>query len=887
MILYILRSVILKNKYYISSRAALIIFIPFLLFTWACSTQKNTLPNRLYHSINAKYNGYFNARESYREGVRRLSAAHNDNYEQVLSIFRYGNEQQAGVVSSYMDVAYQKASIVIRRHSMNIRGIEYNPYIDASFYLIARSHFFKRDYNLAILTFEYIVRQYDPPAKYLAKAWIAKSYHQLNRHDDAFRMLEMLKANRDAGQLDRETERMYMLVMADHHIRTDNFLAAIPFLQNGASLTSNKREKTRLAFIEAQLYHHSGDYTNAQQTYARVLRMNPSFELAFQSRISMAMAYDPGEGGGDFIESELNRMLRDDKNRAFRDQIYYALAQLNQRRGREEQAIEMLLKSTEVSEDNRIQKGLSFKRLGEIYFSRPEYLKSSIYYDSAVVYLPSQHDDFVVVNQQKAVLSSLAANIRTIAREDSLQRLAAMPETARNAVINKIIEELREEERQARLVEQQMMRAASTIAQTRIRGGVGAQEGGWYFYNTTAMSFGRTEFFSKFGDRPLEDNWRVRNRRGGDFDMAMDDEWEEDEEEAGDIFDRNTYLRNIPLTEEQMIASNLRIANAYYNKGLIFNERLRDYRSAVNSLETLVDRFPDSERKLYSYYYLFTLHRELNDPSRANMYKDRLLAEFPDSEFADILGDPNYLEKVIERQQYGKRLYEQAYRAFLNQQYQDVIEASIAADTLDLPRSVQSQFAYIKALSIGKLGKKSEFKKELEYVVESYNGLPVYEPASYLLASLNLPGSLPLEFEEEASEPASELIADREISTVFSYNPDAVHFFVIIAETGKVDVPQVRNMINLFNQAHFGGRQLSASSIFLDDKRQILTVTNFPGKENGMEYYNKLMESEELQAFDMDILTGFIISVENYPIFYQEKNLDEYKAFFRQKYIGQ
>ncbi len=872
----------MKNRYGIRNMAAIVVSILLFSFSWACSTQKNKLPNRLYHSINAKYNGYFNARESYREGVKRLSNVHNDNYEQVLSIFRYGNEQQATAASSYMDVAYQKASIVIRKHSMNIRGVEYNPWIDESFYLIARSHFFKRDYNLSVLTFEYIVRQYTSQTKYLAKAWIAKSHHRLNRYDDALRMLELLKANDDAGYLEKDAQRLYMLVMAEHHILTDNYLAAVPFIHRGASLSSNKREKTRLTFIEAQLYHHSGDYANAQQTYARVLKMSPSFDLAFQSRINMAMAYDPGDGGGDFIASELNRMLRDDKNRAYRDQIYYALAQLNLRRGRDAEAIELLLKSTEVSDENRLQKGLSFKRLAEIYFSRPEYLKASIYYDSAVVFIPSQHDYFVDVNRQKSVLSSLAANIRTIEREDSLQRLAAMPESARNAVISKIIEDLREEERQSRIIEQQMMRAASTIAQSRIRGGAGAQEGGWYFYNTTAMSFGRTEFFSKFGERPLEDMWRISNKRGADFDMAMDDDWEEEEEEAGDLFDRNTYLKNIPLTAEQMEASNLRIANAYYNKGMIFNERLKDYLSAVTSLEALVDKYPDSDRTLHAYYYLYNLYRELNDPARADVFKNRLVAEFPDSEFANILGDPNYLEKLIERQQQGKRLYELAYRAFLNGQYQHVIDASIHADTLELPKGIRSQFAYIKALSVGKLGKKSEFKRELEHVVGHYDGLPVHPPASYLLASLDVPGSLPLEFEEEL---APEPVVEEDTSSIFSLKPDAIHFFVMVAETSGVDVPQLRNMINAFNGANFSDRQLSASSIFLDDRRQIITVTNFASKETGMVYYNTLMGSDELKVFDMDRLTGFIISVDNYPIFYQEKNLEEYHSFFSRFYL--
>ena len=34
------------------------------------------------------------------------------------------------------------------------------------------------------------------------------------------------------------------------------------------------------------------------------------------------------------------------------------------------------------------------------------------------------------------------------------------------------------------------------------------QEGKWYFYNQSALTFGRTEFRRRWGDRKLEDNWR-------------------------------------------------------------------------------------------------------------------------------------------------------------------------------------------------------------------------------------------------------------------------------------------------------------------------------------------------------------------------------------------
>lgn len=854
-----------------------------ILVSWGCSTQKNKLPNRLYHSLNAKYNGYFNARENYREGIKRLSAAHIDNYDHVLNIFRYGNEQQASSISSYMDVTYQKASIVIRKHSMNIRGVEYNPWIDESFYLIARTHFFKRDYNLAILTFEYIVRQYESDIKYQAKAWIAKSYHQQGRYDEALKFLERLTKNLSDGVLEKESSRLYYLVYADHFIRQERYAEAAPYLAQGIRLTPGKREKTRLTFILAQTYQHSGDFNNAQQTYARVLKMNPGFDLAFQARISMAMAFDPTGSSGDNIKAELLGMLRDDRNKPYQDQIYYALAQLSMRQNREAEAIDFFLKSTEVSDANKIQKGLSFARLGEIFFSRPEYLRSSIYYDSASVFLPPQHETYQAVSERKSVLSVLSANIRIIEREDSLQRLAAMPEAARLAVVDKIIEDLREEERQAKLVEQQMMRAASTIAQTRIRGGLGAQEGGWYFYNTTAMSFGRTEFFSKFGERPLEDMWRISNKQTAGFDMAMEEDWEEEEETGGDIYDRNTYLRNIPGTPEQLEASNNRLANAYYNNSMVFKDRLNDFPSAVQSLETLVERFPQSGRKLFAYYYLYNLHRELGNPARANIYRDRLVAEFPESDFANILGDPDYLNKIIARQAYGKSLYEQAYQAFNMGQYQETIARAEAADSLDLPKELKSQFAYIRALANGKLGKRSDFKKELETVVAEYDGLPVHQPASALLASLSTPGALPVEFDEDddivvASDPA--------FASIFSYNPEAVHFFVFVVQTGQIEVPRLRNLINTFNNLSFSESGLSVSSVFLDDKRQVITVTNFPDKSKGMEYYTRLMAQEDLAAFNQQAFTGFLISVENYPVFYQEKNVDDYRAFFQNYYLN-
>jgi tetratricopeptide (TPR) repeat protein len=870
----------LKNKAFVSDLGRVLIALLFIFLFFGCSTQKNTWLSRNYHSISAKYNGYFNARESYREGTRRLSEQHQDNFDNVLSIFRYGNEAQARSINNFMDVAFQKASLVVRRHSMYIRGVEHNRWIDDAYFLIARSHFFRRDYNLANLTFEYIIRQYETDLAYESKVWIAKGYNQSGRFDMARQMLENVQRDHDQGLLSAEGKRMFYLTYADHFARQQQYASAIPHLQKGISATRNNRERTRLTYILGQHYQYSGDFGNAQRTYARVLKMNPTFDMAFQARISMAMAYDPNSGDSQFIRSELNGMLRDEKNKPYQDRIYYALAQLAMRESKEEDAVDNYIKSTQASQGNNMQKGLSFLRLGEIFFARPDYLKASIYYDSTITFLPSTFDNIEPIGQRKVLLSDLARNIRMIEREDSLQRLAAMTPAERNAIIDQIIAELREKEQREREAERDRMRTMQAMQQQRRPGDV--QDASWYFYNPTAMAFGRTEFMSRFGERPLEDLWRISNKQtlafgfdGGDEELENGDP--NDREAA---LDRSSYTRNIPTTPEQMAESNKRIAQAYFNKGVIFKDRLNDQRSAASSFESLVSRFPENENKLHAYYFLYNLHRSLGDLSRAEQYKNRLINEFPDSDFAQILGDPNYLQNFRQRQGLANQLYEQSYAAFLAGNYSRVIANWQTVDTLEIGMELRGQFSYLKALAYGRSGQSNEFRQELEYVVRNFEGTPVHQPASDLLASLGTHALL-LPEEDLGAEGGR---PDREISSIYTYNARAVHFFAFIIDVREVDARELRSFITEFNSENFADSRLSMSNIFLDDRRQIITVTNFRDKDLGMDYFRKMMSAPGLRNFKTEAITSFIISVDNYPVFYQDKNIEEYLRFFRARY---
>ncbi len=870
-------------------------FTLLLVFLAACSTQKNNFTNRTYHTINAKYNGYFNARESYREGLQRLSDMHQDNYEEVLRIFRYGTPQQAASVNSQMEVAYQKASIVIRRHSMNIRGVEYNPFVERAHFLIARTHFFRREFNLAVLSFEYIIRQYDTDISDLAMVWLVKSYHEQERFELAAQLLDQLGARSREGLLSREADALYHLVKADHHIRKDHFPAAAAKLAEGIPMLDSRRERARLSFILAQLYHHAGDYATAQQAYARVLRMNPTFDLAFQARIGMAMAFDPATGDSDYVRNELGRMLRDDRNKNYQDQIYYALAQMAMRQGRTAEAKELFLQSAHLSVDNDQQKGVSYLRLGEIHFDAADYLSASLYYDSATTYLPSSFESYPEINRRRSTLSALANNFKTIEREDSLQRLVAKSETEQLRVVDGIIAALREKDAMEAAGEREMEQAMRDAArQARQQQMGGQRDAGWYFYNPTAISQGRTEFFGRFGNRPLEDLWRISDRRMTAFDEFMDDMQPQDdlEEEGGraDPYTREYYLRHLPLTPEMLVASDERIALAYYNKGMLFKDRLADHEASLSSLETLIRRFPGSDHELYALYHLYGLAREMNLPAQAAGYKQRLIDAYPDSEFAAILGDPDYLEKWRAREREVEALYRQAYEAFMAKAYQEVLDLSDRAAGLSMDETTRSRFAYLEALALGATGQRSAFRQSLEYIVNRYDNQMVYQPAAHLLASLDATLDDYLDEEEmlaaESADSPREIILPAHIAERYQHNPDLVHFVVFSVDTRRADPLALREEISQFNDDTYREQNLGISSIFLHEGKQILTVTNFPDQDQGMRYYRAVRRSSVASRVDEESVHVFLISVENYPVFYQDKNLDDYLLFFQAHYLN-
>ncbi len=863
----------------------------FITLGVSCSTKKNTIVNRNFHSITTKYNGFFNARESYNAGVKKLEQLHEDNFEDVLSIFRYGSKQQASSVAGDMETAYQKASTAIRRHSMNIKGVEYNRWIDDSYFLIAGSHYFKGDYNLAILTFQYIIRQYESPLKYLSMIWIAKAQVRAGDYFNAQQTLERLSRDLGNGNFTTEARLFYNMVYADLFLQQKNYRQAAPYLTKAAELAPNKKLRTRLIYILAQSYQQDQNFRMAQQTYARVLKLRPDYQMAFQTRINMAMAFDPATGDSNFILSELQGMLRNNHNKEFRDQIYYALGQFSMRQNNESKAIEYYTTGLENFKGNKSQRGILFLRMAEISLNNKQYLNAADQLDSTMLYLSREYPAYTQASNQHSILKDLALNMRRIQREDSLQRLALMPPEQRNAVLDQIIEKIEEEERlekqreqERTLMRQQMMRSGRNQAM-----GAGG-EGGWYFYNPSAISFGRNEFYAKWGERELQDLWRISNKRIISFGETATSGQEQSMSENSDgKVSRASLIQNIPTTPEKMEESKEKVALSHYNIGVIFKDRFNDPSSAISSFETLINNHPSHHNRLLGAYFLYLLHQQSNNIPRADIYKNLIIREFPETDFALILSDPSYRQKIAERENRFQSIYSSAYLAFSSGDYNkasNLINQGLT-DTTDLNRNLAARFKFLKALIFARTNQNEALINQLTLIRDNYKETEVHQPAMNLLAFLGTSGMLTasniasVNGQQQLNGAAARPVTLPPGAAVFSNKPNSVHFYVFVVNTRNVQLRVIRNEINTFNRDAFADNSLNMSTLFFDQNRQLLTITNFPDAAKAMDYGARLNALLLDKDFDPSAYESFAISVDNYPVFYQERKLDDYLEFFR------
>ena len=872
-----------------------------LLLLSGCSTKKNTVTRRMFHNLTSHYNIYFNGEASLKDGERQLRTQVKDDYSKVLRVYNYGTKQDGMGMNSVMDRALEKTAICVQKHSMKFGSRERVKWIDDAYLVMGKAHFFKHDYIPAKRTFDFVATEFNyNDIAYVANMWLIKTYLQTEEYPKAIATIEQLQA-RTAGvtKLPKELMRNFDFTIADYYIATKDYNNAVRYLKSGILLNKDQDLRTRAMFILGQIYMHQGDSERATAQFKKVIKRNPVYEMVFESRMNIAKVGTADNAAE--LYKMMNKMLRDPNNEDYLDRIYYAMAELALREGDQGKAINYLRKSVAAYKDNQIQRAQSSLKVASMFFESNQYELAQAYYDTAVTSMNRETEGYDSIMNISQTLNELVMYANVVRDQDSLLRVAAMDSVSRNILIDKIIAEVIEQEK----IEQQQREYEEQLALMGSATGTGKEEelkseptnstgSSWYFYNPTSVSKGVTEFTRKWGMRKNEDNWRISDKRsmaaalsGEEDDKALTEEKnakaKQDSLNASYTnHDRGYYLQDLPFTMEQKEVCDSLIADGLYHLGFLYMDRLSDIPRSIESYEQLDTRYPGYEKELPTWYALYKMHKDLNHEEQALVYKGKIFDKYPTSSYAEFINDPTYFEKLQAQEREASDFYTKTYEAFEQGQFYRVkMNTERAMQLYESDTAFMPRFAFLHAVAEGRLVSIDTMAFALYNLVRTYPNSSITPYAQRVLEDVNEEYHLGLVLTDINKEEGGDKPEVKKESP-YTYEPNIEHFVMIVCDSKSVRVDPLMVRISDFNKKEHRTRTFSIKNVVLDDNHSIVTIGNFGNEQQATDYITSMFLTDYVfGGIDKAKYSITPISIKNYPVFYQSKDLEEYNTYIQ------
>lgn len=910
-----------------------------VLATVSCSTKKNKWYNRAYHTTVAHYNAYWNGNEALKEGVKTINTKQKDDYSYVIPIYKNPTLENATAVKPNMERSIEKASKVIKKHSMFIDKKERNPEIKKAYLMIGKASFYKKDFKTAQATFKYLVTAYkNKPIMYEAMIWLAFSYSADKDYSMAETTLDQVINYLQEKKCPRRYAKFLYSVCTDNALAQKKYDRAFQYLKlTEANSNPFNSFYTRLMFIEAQLYKQSNELEKAAYLFSKVAGRSKDYDMEFTSRINQATCYNPKKQSSKKIIASLEKMSVTDKNIEYRDQIYYALGEIYFKDRNVDKACVYWKQSVSSSVDNKNQKISSALRVADVNYTLLEkYDIANDYYDTALVSMKIDYPDYDNIKAKQRVLDNLVSNMRIVQRADSLLALSELPQTELDKKIEGWIKEykrIQEEKRKKEAEEKALLAAIAASGSNNNRFNTTSS---WYFYNVTTVQAGKNDFIKKWGQRELEDNWRLSDKQQAFNFVSMNDTASEaTEENAGDSLSttekrkdskgvrsnnpetKEYYTQDIPRTQTAKDSLNVGIAKALLNEGYIYYQGINNNDKAIETFLELQKRYPNDlyyPTTLPSSYHLYCIYDKIGQTPNANYYKNIVLNQYSNSEFAMIIKNPDYFSQLQKNNSYGERLYKEVYDTYNSHNYNLAIQKSVSAiSTLKIGGYIP-RLLYVEAISKGKLYGIDSLMSSLNMIVYNYPNdsiTPIidaqlkYLSANYNFVSQNMAyvssGSLPQGNGENTLKSSKSDTTKTDVSKIIvpTFNDEDIldaeslvyryrnmeHFFVLLFDDDKVNSSDIKRKFSDFNAASYSAVGLSITSLLFTMDKQMISVARFEDIEMAMEYYKSVLSSDILSGVPSSSYTAFVISTQNYPTFYSRKNLAAYMKFFRIFYL--
>ncbi|MGZ8558462.1 MAG: type IX secretion system periplasmic lipoprotein PorW/SprE [Chitinophagaceae bacterium] len=938
--------------------------------------KKFTLPKRFIQNTITHYNYFFNANNKLNEVIQRAKTAFTDDYSLLIPFYNYTLEATAAD-SLELDSISSKAQTGIVLHDLR------SDWADNLYLLWGASYYLKQQFDSAQLMFQFINYAFaekekdgyyrmigsardgnsalsistkeknslprrvfaEPPSRNDAFIWQIRNHLARDQFAEASSLIQALKNDPlFPGRLNNDLEE----VQAYLFYKQEMWDSCAAHLGKALSNATGKGEKARWEYLLAQLYETTHKNTEAEKWYSQSISHTTDPIMDIYARLAMVRVNK--DSSENYIEKNiatLLKMAKRDKYQDYRDIIYYMAAQIELERNNIDGALPLLLKSTKYTANNPNQRNKAFLQLAELSFIKRQYRQSYNFYDSLQLDNPGIKDPEAII-ARKEILSKLAGNVEIIERQDSLQRLAAMPEDERKSFIKKMVRQLR---KQQGLKDEGVATAAKTFPSKQEPPAPSlfadnSKKGEWYFYNKNSRQNGLKDFEAKWGKRINVDDWRRSTSiSAGKRPSAVDGQSKaqnvtdpaEAAEDAEITFD--ALNEKIPLTTEKLQQSNDSVQTAQFDLGILYIQQLEDCKAATETLEDLRKRFPQHpkmEEVLFNLYYCYNKHGET---ARAGEIKNLMSRQYADSKLTAIVTTGKGTDAAIKEQETAAtKTYEKVYDLFVEGKFSEAIAGKKIADSIYGSSHWEPQLLYIEAVYYIKqredsaatvvlinlinksagtplsvkattllevLSRRKEIEEELNNMVinlppaDSSNqqkeiittGKPVTLPSTRK-DTVNLKNTKPPVVVNKAAIDSISRQPIKQISTdaTFQFENETPHYVVIVlTKVDPIFVNEAKNAFARYNKDTYYNKQMQAELIEIDTANRLLLISPFKNTTEALAYIEQTRpktSSEIIPWLKGGKYSYSIITDKNLEILKNSKDLDKYKKFLDKNVPG-
>lgn len=856
-------------------------------------------PRKQFQNLFTRYNYYFNANKKMEEARVNMVRSKTDNYDSLITLLPFDPDQDSAKLKSDMDTILQKAALGIQIHDPRSK------WQDDLYLLVGQAYYYKGDYKNAESAFKFIVAEAEALKKEKNKGnksavdsllsfaeeenkgisgfinhesskndallWLIRTLNKSRKEAQAQMLVDVLSQD---PKFPKSLKGRLALEKAAMELRKDDFGHAVHSL---ALVSADKKmpfwQRQRAAFIAGQLYQNAGDFEKANKHFNEVVALHPGLDMDFYAKKNIVTnSLHLNNEGADAMDV-LKKMLSQDKYRPYFDQLYYEMSRVNLQENDNESAIRNLKSSIQFVQNNTKQKGISYASLGDIHYNNREYNLAKSAYDSASMFLGNTFPDLKATVEKRANSLSEIAYPGQMAKEaDSLLTLASMTEKEQWKVIRDYISDW-----QKRMADSATRAANLANQQKGGSSNFNKQGQSWYFSNASLMQQGEASFKQKWGNRKLQDNWRVSISSGSYQDpLATTDE--ENQELKG--LDPDSLFAAIPKTPEQIDSVNKVLENALFILGKAFYNQLNDYPNTLQTFDTLEKRYPKNPYADEVLYIRYIIAMRLHDNEKAAKYLQQLSANYPNSQWNQLIVEGLKNANGEKTDEGLNKYYDETYRLVQDREYKQVLVRIRDAQTLYKNQgNFKRKFDIVKAMALVGIGDPDQAEAIMMQLIQAGPKDEIQDWAERVLAYIkNGPAST-----VAPPEPAA-VSTPKYAEQSYTFNAKETHYVLLIAPA-DLRIFALRAGLIDYNLQKANSEELQLTLTNFTPKDNLILFKQFENSAKAKNYITEVSKAKALyKEFQTSEYKYIIISESNYPIFLAKKNLQEYLDFIKNKY---